>query len=601
MSGRDQIMKKILLLVVSLVLMAGVYAEELSLFWSFDSGSGMWTVATSENGDRIATGSWDNNVYFFDSRGNMLWEYKTEGSIWSVASSADSSFIAVGSEDKNVYLLDSTGSLVWKQPTGGIMWTVAISSEGDKVVGGSFNDNVYYFEDGELAWEYTTRDDVLSVAMSGDGERVAVGSWDQSVYFFDSNGALLWELTAEGVVGAVAVSRDGRLVVAGSNDNRLYVLDGDGNLLSKFRLADDVLAVGISADGKYAAVGSRDGSIYVFQLPQEESPTRLVGKYQAKDEVWSVALSEDGSRIAAASLDNNVYVLDDQGNLVGSYETGSRVTSVAITADGKRVTAGSYDNRVYFLDAEAFEVPAVEPPELAVTRTISPISLNEGEYATVRIEVLNVGSGIAVDAELVDSPPEGLKLVGGDTKWKGVLNPGETTTITYTILALETETTTVYEISKLDVIYKDSTGEVYHASTDPVTITVEQIVPLPVVTKEPIIPPVTPPVKEEPFLESPWVRIAGVSLVLALLVWYGRRELAKRPLRVYRMERVDLLKNLRAKAREELTQDIAPLIRARKRDLSSLAMKVYSVITRRRAYKDENVAMLRDLKKEVGG
>jgi len=621
-------MKKTLLVAVSLVLMAGVYGEELSLFWSFDSGSGMWTVATSENGERIASGSWDHNVYFFDSRGNMLWEYKTDGSVWTVASSADSSFIAVGSEDKNVYLLDSSGSLVWKQPIDGIIWDVAISREGDRVAGGSFNDNVYYFKDGELAWEYATEDDVLSVAMSGDGERVAVGSWDKNIYFFDSTGTLLWKYTGEGIIGAVDLSRDGRLVVAGSNDNRFYVFKSDGTPLSKFRLADDILSVDISADGTYAAAGSRDGGIYIFQLPPDESAS-LIGKYKAKDEVWSVSLSEDGSRVVAGSLDNNVYVLDNQGKLVGSFETGSRVTSVAITADGKRVTAGSYDNRVYFLDAESLGLPEVKIPELIVTREVSPESLTEGEYATIRIDIQNVGPGDAADVEIIDFPPEGLTVVGGDTEWSGELNPGESASVSYTVLAFETEKTAVYELPKLDITYKDSAGEIYHAFSDPIDITVEYVAPpvTPEVTKapEPEIPPVV--VEEKGLLESPWFSLVLIALILALLVWFVRRRIARRPLRVYRPERVELLKRFRTKAREDLmpdlapiiqarkedlkhlttkarkdlTPDLAPILRARKEDLSLFAMKILSMVTRKKGYKEKNVALLRDLKKEVGG
>ncbi|MDP6489561.1 MAG: PQQ-binding-like beta-propeller repeat protein, partial [Candidatus Poseidoniia archaeon] len=66
------------------------------------------------------------------------WSYTTSDPVRSVAISADGEYIAVGSEDDNVYLFDKDSSTpLWNYTTGEIAYSVAISADGQYIAAGS--------------------------------------------------------------------------------------------------------------------------------------------------------------------------------------------------------------------------------------------------------------------------------------------------------------------------------------------------------------------------------------------------------------------------------------------------------------------------------
>ncbi len=634
---------KIVLFII-LFLFPIAYAEELMLFWSFESGSGIWSVATSKGGEYVAAGSWDHNVYFFDSRGNLIWEYETQDSIWAVATSSGAEYVVAGSGDNNIYFLDVTGSLLWKYTAKDTIWAIDISDDGQYVVAGSYDDNVHFLQDGQPVWTYRTGDDVLAVATSADGGYVVAGSWDYSIYFFDSTGNLLWRYKTDGIVSTVAISEDGSYVIAGSHDNRVYTFDTSGRLLGKYRLSSNVLDVDISAGGEYFAVGSQDGKVYIFQLDRGSgapAPGVLVGRFETGGEIWSIALSSDGSKVAAASVDNNIYVMDSSGTLLGKYGTGSRVTSVAMSADGERVAAGSYDNKVYFLNIQGPVVEEEKPPELPslkVTRTGTSQNLIEGDYVTVKIEIKNVGGEEAIGVRMMDSVPEGLEIIGGESDWVGELMPGESSAISYTILAQEVEEDTIYEVPRLDVGYRDPRGVLYHAYAEPLTFFVTAKAPIVPIPGEEVpsqtepgegeAPPETGPEEEKkPAITLPTFTLPSLTLPrftlpslpkverslmaqvgIALLIAMAAIAVVRRSKRGYRMEKVKLLKHLKGEARGEVMPlqglSIQPPSRSRiPVSLAPLRNMIGSIRihNRRNAYREDNVDLLLQLKKEVGG
>jgi WD40 repeat protein len=605
--------------ILLLFLVPMVFGEELVPTWRFESGSGIWSVATSDSGDRVVTGSWDQNIYLLDSNGNLLWEFNTQGSIWTVDMDAFSTRIVAGSQDKYVYFLDAQGNLLWKYLTGDTVWTVDISRDGTAIIAGSYDDYIYSLKDGRRLWKFKTGDNVLSVAVSDDGGHVIAGSWDRNVYFLDSTGRLLWSFPTDGIVGSVAISGDGQYAIAGSHDNKIYTFDSSGRLIGSYRVSSEVLSVDISRNGRFVAAGSRNGRVYVFELTPEPGAMpsfgRLTGQYETKGEIWGIDMSSSGERVVAASTDGNIYILDSKAKLLAKYETVARATSVAITADGKKVVAGSFDNNVYFLDVEPFPVEKEEelpvaPPELVVTRNIANVKLVEGEFTTVKLELRNIGGQDAIAIEVVDSPPSGLEVVAGEKEWKGELKPGESSFITYRLRAGEVDEKALYELPGLDVTYRDPAGKIYHAFVDPVLIVVEPMSSVELPEEEPVIPhePVTPPetpqevVKEKTLLESPLV-IAGLATLSIILIWFGWERLYWRPTRVYRTrvyrkDRADLLKYLKGVVTGEPIA-YSPTKAIPRMFLVSLLERLYSTIIRRKTYNKENVALLKKIKKKV--
>jgi outer membrane protein assembly factor BamB len=229
-------------------------------------------VAISADGEYLAAGSWDNNVYLFDKdSGTPLWNYNTGDGVRSVAISKDGEYIAAGSWDNNVYLFDKGSSTpLWSYTTDDYVVSVTISADGEYIAAGSYDGKVYLFGKDSSAplWTYTTGAWVNSVAISADGKYIAAGSYDDKVYLFDrGNSTPLWSYTTDNWVESVAISADSEYIVAGSTDHKVYLFDKDSSTpLWSYQTGSIVYSVAISADGEYIAAGSGwgDHKTYLF-------------------------------------------------------------------------------------------------------------------------------------------------------------------------------------------------------------------------------------------------------------------------------------------------------------------------------------------------
>ncbi len=198
--------------------------------WNYNTGDGVRSVAISKDGEYIAAGSWDNNVYLFDKDSSTpLWSYTTGNDVYSVAISADGEYIVAGTYDDGVYFFDKDSSTpLWNYTTGSEVESVAISADGEYIAAGSTHPDkkVYLFDKDSSTplWNYTTEDYVWSVAISADGEYIVAGSADAKIRLFDKdNSAPLWSYTAGHYVNSVAISADGEYITAGSNDDKVYL------------------------------------------------------------------------------------------------------------------------------------------------------------------------------------------------------------------------------------------------------------------------------------------------------------------------------------------------------------------------------------------
>ncbi|MBU2559331.1 DUF11 domain-containing protein, partial [archaeon] len=151
--------------------------------------------------------------------GVLLWKYKTDDIVLSTSISQNGQYVAAGSYDNQIYYFEKSGALLWKYRTNNVLFATSISEEGDYIAAGSYDNSVYLFDKfGNSLFEYETKDEVWGVAISRDGEYIAAASKDQSVYFFSSSGDLLGQYSTEGFVSSVAISKDGSRAAAGSYD-----------------------------------------------------------------------------------------------------------------------------------------------------------------------------------------------------------------------------------------------------------------------------------------------------------------------------------------------------------------------------------------------
>lgn len=76
-----------------------------------------------------------------------------------------------------------------------------------------------------------------------------------------------------------------------------------------------------------------------------------------------------------------------------------------------------------------------ETVELSATRTMEPQSPAPGAHVTVELTVTNEGETVLPDLRLVDGVPEALRVVEGSPRLGAPLSPGESRTVTYTVVA----------------------------------------------------------------------------------------------------------------------------------------------------------------------
>ncbi|KZP24201.1 WD40 repeat-like protein [Athelia psychrophila] len=294
--------------------------------------SGVYSVAFSPDGQRIASGSFDLTIRIWDALTGALvagpFEAHTED-IRSVVFSPDSLCIASCSNDKTVRIWDvKTGTLI----------------------AGPFKGHT---------------DHVCSVAFSPDGQRIASCSDDQTIRISDAKTGILITGPFKGHtdgVRSVVFSPDGLHIASGSNDMTIRIWGATTGALIVEPLkghTHQVLSVVISPDGQRLASGSIDRTIRLWDA---KTGALIAGPFEGHTSlVHSVAFSPDSQHIASGSYDQTIRIWDAKtGSLTAGPLKGhtSWVYSVAFSPDGQRVASGSADNTIRIWDPTT--VPLVD-------------------------------------------------------------------------------------------------------------------------------------------------------------------------------------------------------------------------------------------------
>ena len=377
----------LLLAGLTLVLMTGgANAKEPE--WNYSADSGINSVAISADGEYIAAGSDENQVYLFSKNGTLLWSYTAGDGIFSVAISSNGETIVAGSLDNSVYLFSKDGTLLWSYSTGNRVWSVAISEDGETIVAGSWDNKVYLFDkdSGTPLWSHSTGNWVLSVDISADGEMIAAGS--DKVYLFDRNSSTpRWSYSTGDTVRAVALSEDffGQQryhLAAGSWNGKVYLFhNNNSSPIWNHTTGDSIYSVAITDDSGYVAAGSKDYSVHLL-----DGDGTALWSYATGGTVLSLDFSVDGEELVVGS--DKIYLFDkDSGTPLWSYTTGNSVKSVGISADGEDIISGSGDKEIYLFNKDV-------PPNAQID-SIEPTTIRFDE------EVTFTGSGSGVGVSIV--------------------------------------------------------------------------------------------------------------------------------------------------------------------------------------------------------
>jgi eukaryotic-like serine/threonine-protein kinase len=319
-------------------------------------GASVESVAFSPDGQRLASGSYDQTVKIWDSAtGKELFDLKGHsGPVTSVAFSPDGQRLAAGERDGTVKIWNSAAGKPLFVLKGHANWvtSVAFSPDGQRLASGSYDQTVKIWDSAtgkELFSLKGHASTVMSVAFSPDGQRLASGSSDNTVRIWDgSTGKELFSLKGHAsTVVSVAFSPDGQRLASGSSDYTVKIWDSatGKELFSLKGHASTVMSVTFSSDGRRLASGSYDNTVKIWDVASGKELFSLKGHTRG---VNSVAFSSDGERLASGSTDNTVKIWDaatdkEQFALKGHADWAA---SVAFSADGRHLVSGGRDQTV---------------------------------------------------------------------------------------------------------------------------------------------------------------------------------------------------------------------------------------------------------------
>jgi len=294
-----------LLAKIELVFQAGHFAEVTS-------------VALSDDGSRILTGSRDNMAILWDAKSREKLRTFTGhvGSVFSVALSGGGSQVLTGSTDKTAILWDAKSGEKLRTFTGhtSSVLSVALSSDGSRVLTGSADKTAILWDakSGEKLRTFTGHSNaVYGVSLSRDGSSVLTGSWDQTAILWDAkSGEKIRTFSGHtNVVNSVTLSSDGNRVLTGSWDKTAILWDAkSGEKLNSFTgHVDRLSSVALSGDGNRVFTGSADKTAILWDAKNGAKLITFIGHTNS---VEGLALSADCSQVLTGSGDGTTKVWD---------------------------------------------------------------------------------------------------------------------------------------------------------------------------------------------------------------------------------------------------------------------------------------------------
>jgi WD40 repeat protein len=288
------------------------------------------SVAFSVDGQRLASGSWDQSVKIWDVRsGQQLSMVASKmKEVQALAFSRDGRWLAAENSSDSVTLWDGT--------TGQEIRTL-VSNKPLGVLGSN--------------WVY-------SIAFSPDGRWLASALDDKTIRLWDvKTGRALRDLAAlRKSVTYAAFSSDGRWLASGADDKTISISEtSSGQEIQRLiGHTKAICAVVFSPDGHWLASAGADKSIKIWNVETGREVRTLTGH---KGLVTSLSFSSDGRWLASGSWDKTIKIWDmETGNEVQTLAGHNHsIYTVAFDSRGKWLASGSEDGtiKLWRLDAGA--------------------------------------------------------------------------------------------------------------------------------------------------------------------------------------------------------------------------------------------------------
>ncbi len=286
-------------------------------------GHSSWVtaVAFSADGQRLASGSWDQTVKFWDvPSGEKLGSLASKvKEVQTLAFSRDGHWLATENSANTVTL--------WDAATGREIRTLP----GNKPLGVLGSNWVY------------------SIAFSPDGRWLATGVDDKTVRLWDvKTGRAVRDLVApRRSVIYIAFSPDGRWLASGADDKtiRIWEVSTGREIRTLSGHKKPIYAVAFSPNGRWLASASADKNVKLWEVATGREIHTLTGHANV---VSSLAFSPDGRWLASGSWDKTIKIWNvESGHEVQTLGGHTHhIYTVAYDSRGRWLASGSEDGTI---------------------------------------------------------------------------------------------------------------------------------------------------------------------------------------------------------------------------------------------------------------
>ena len=294
------------------------------------------TIAFSADGQRLASGSWDRTVKFWDVASGEQLSTVTSNmkEVQSLVFSRDGHWLATENSANTAVLRDANnGQEIRALPSNkalgalGSNWvySIAFSPDGRWLASGVDDKTVRLWDvrTGDKVRDFTgLRRPVIYIAFSPDGRRLVTGEGEKNIRIWDTaSGEPLYKLSGhkKGVCAAV-FSPDGRWLASASADKTIKLWDvATGRARTFSGHGNIVTSIAFSFDGRYLVSGSWDKTIKIWEVETGREVQTLAGH---ENPIYSVAFDSRGGWLASGSEDGviKIWRLDKTPSQVGSQQ-----------------------------------------------------------------------------------------------------------------------------------------------------------------------------------------------------------------------------------------------------------------------------------------
>ena len=280
------------------------------------------SVVFSKDGQRLASGSWDQTIKFWDVPTGQ--EIDTLGrkmkEVQALALSRDGHWLAAENSSDTVMLWDATtGTEVRTLPSNkalgplgtNFVYSIAFSPDGRWLASAVDEKTVRLWDvhTGKAVRDLTTnRRAVIYAAFSPDGRWFASGDDDKSIRIWDaSTGEQIRRLTGHRKpIYAVAFSPNGRWLASASADKTIKVWDvAEGReVYTLSGHGGSVTSLAFSPDGRWLASGSWDKTVKIWNVESGREVQTLGGGHDHS--IYTVAFDSRGRWLASGSEDGSI-------------------------------------------------------------------------------------------------------------------------------------------------------------------------------------------------------------------------------------------------------------------------------------------------------